>query len=290
MLSETLKERARAFRCKRNLGQNFLINAETLSKIAAVLELTAQDRVLEIGPGLGFLTEVLCQTGASVVAVELDSQCINAVNKLSLPHLNLIHEDFLQCNISSFLSQKTKVIGNVPYQITTPIIAKLLGEIGSPAPWLNSIQSIVLTVQKEVAKRLTAKVGEDDYSQISLLIQYFARSEYLFTVEAEDFFPKPEVTSAVVRLTPFAEPPVKCTDHTMLRQVVHAGFRQRRKMMKNNLTSLALDERTIMSIFSRLNFDPQARAERIGLNEFALLADEISLVKTITKEQSPAPK
>lgn len=279
MVADSLKQQARAFHTKKRLGQNFLINADVLAHLVKVLSVTSDDHVMEIGPGLGFLTAPLLGSGATVVAVELDEDCVAALNELSLPRLKVIHQDFLQCDLASILKDKTKVIGNVPYQITTPIITRLLGEIGEPSPWLKSIESIVLTVQKELAERLVAPVGGDEYSQISVLVQYFAKADLLFTIPPENFYPAPEVTSAVVRLIPHAEPPIKCSDHKLLRHVVSAGFQQRRKMLKNNLSFLGLEQKLIVEVFDKLNFDPQVRAERLGLEQFALLTDELKQVK-----------
>jgi 16S rRNA (adenine1518-N6/adenine1519-N6)-dimethyltransferase len=268
-----LKERAREFHAKKRLGQNFLTNADRLSQIAAALNIKPGERVLEIGPGLGFLTKVLSQSGAYLTAVELDGQCVRMLNELSLPHLSLIESDFLTCDLSKILSEKTKVVGNIPYNITSPIIAKLLGEIGEPSPWLSAIDSIVLTVQREVALRLVASAGDDHYSQISLLIEYFAEAEMLFSIEPEEFYPVPEVRSAVVRIKPRLKPPIQCRNHKLLRQIIQAGFRQRRKMLKNNLAFLKLHQVEILAVFGRLNFDPQVRAERLSLKQFALLTD-----------------
>jgi len=283
MGGENLKERAQAFQSKKRLGQHFLINQETLVRIAHSQDISPLDHILEIGPGLGFLTSVLLETGASITAVELDIDCVKVLNDLTCPQLKVIHQDFLQCNLAEILEEKTKVIGNIPYQITTPILCRLLGEIGEPTPWLKSIQSIVLTVQQELAKRLVARAGEDDYSQISVLVQYFTEAKLLFTVAPEDFYPIPEVTSAVVRLVPHVSPPVQCNDHKLLRQVVKAGFKQRRKMLKNNLSFLAYDQEIIMAVFDKLNFDPQVRAERLDLQQFALLANELSKTKQSSK-------
>jgi 16S rRNA (adenine1518-N6/adenine1519-N6)-dimethyltransferase len=274
-----LKQIARDFHAKKRLGQNFLVNSERLTEISSALKIQPSDHVLEIGPGLGFLTTDLAASGARLTAVELDKECIRGLEALSLPGLNLIEADFLQCDLATILSEKTKIVGNIPYNITTPIIARLLGEIGEPSPWLSQIDSIVLTVQREVARRLVARPGDDDYSQITLLIDYFAKSELLFMIGAEEFFPVPDVTSAVVRLTPHAAKPIECSNDKLLRQLVKAGFRQRRKMLKNNLGFLRLPAEQISEIFRELNFDPQVRAERLSLKQFALLADICSQSK-----------
>ncbi len=274
-----LKQQARDFSAKKRLGQHFLTNSDVLIQIAEQANICPGDHLLEIGPGLGFLTKILIEFGATVTAVELDLDCVNYLRNLHLPGLEVIHQDFLQCDLAHILKSKSKVIGNIPYQITTPIIARLLGEIGEPSPWLNSIESIIFTMQREVAHRLVADPGEEDYSQVSLLAKYFADRELLFTIAAQDFFPAPEVTSAVVKLTPYRQLKVKCLNHKLLRQIIQSGFRQRRKMLKNNLSFLKIEPGVLSGIFAELKFDPQVRAERLGLDQFALLADKIQAVR-----------
>jgi 16S rRNA (adenine1518-N6/adenine1519-N6)-dimethyltransferase len=279
-----LKQQARDFSAKKRLGQHFLTNAEALTRIAEQANISKGDHLLEIGPGLGFLTKILVDFGATVTAVELDIDCVEYLRSLNLPGLEVIHQDFLQCDLAQILKSKTKVIGNIPYQITTPIIARLLGEIGEPSPWLSSIESIIFTMQREVAYRLVANQGEEDYSQISLLAKYFSERELLFIIAAEDFFPIPEVTSAVVKLTPHAQPKVSCLNHRLLRQIIQSGFRQRRKMLKNNLSFLHIEPSAIDSVFAELRFDPQVRAERLGLEQFALLTDKIETIREKTSQ------
>jgi len=275
MSLQNLREKARHFKMKRRLGQNFLINPEILSKIVRALDLKENDHVLEIGPGLGFLSQVLIEAGARLTAIEVDGECVKKLRALSLPRFEVIQSDFLDCDLSPLLSEKSKVIGNIPYNITSPIIAKLLGEIGESSPWLGAIDSVMLTVQREVARRLVALPGEEDYSQITLLINYFAQAELLFLIEPEHFYPIPEVISAVVRLVPYAAPPISCLNTKLLRQLIRSGFRQRRKMLRNNLGFLKIGPDELLEVFATLNFDPQVRAERLGLKQFALLADAL---------------
>jgi 16S rRNA (adenine1518-N6/adenine1519-N6)-dimethyltransferase len=275
MTSEDLRHQARDFNAKKRLGQNFLINPDALARIAKELHIVPGEQVVEIGPGLGFLTAILVGAGANVTAVELDPECVETVTELNLPRFKVLHEDFLQSDLNQILNQKSKVIGNIPYNITTPIIARLFGELDEPAPWLSNIDSVVLTVQKEVGLRLVAKAGEEDYSQISILVGYFANAELLFELPPEDFVPIPEVTSAVVRMVPHKVPPVTCQSMRLMRQIVQAGFRQRRKMLKNNLGFLNLGQEVLAQVFHKLNFDPQVRAETMGLRQFAQLTDEI---------------
>ncbi len=254
---------------------------EHLERIVDLLELKPSDHVLEIGPGLGFLTRLLAPSKAHVTAVELDSDCVDYLSERGLPsNVHLIHGDFLDFDLGHIKSDNIKVVGNVPYQITTPIIARLLGEIDAPSPWLHRIDRIVMTVQLEVARRLTAQAGSDDYSQISTLINYYAASKLLFQVPPTAFSPVPEVTSAVVQLVPLESPSVTCRNPRLLRQLIRAGFKQRRKMLRNNLSFLHFDNQQISMLFRKVNFDPQTRAERLSLTQFARLADEIEQLRS----------
>ncbi len=275
-LENSLSQRAWGFPVRKQLGQNFLVNKDILLKIAEQLNLKPAEKVLEIGPGLGFLTELLVSQGAMVTAVELDPYCVEAVNKLSLPNLTVLEADFLNIDLNPILDPKSKVVGNIPYNITTPIISKLVGEIGQPSPWLNKIETIVLTVQRELANRLVARLGTKDYSQITLLMNYYGSTEMLFKIGPENFSPPPKVNSAVIKFTPFENIQVKCKNHILLRRVIQAGFAKRRKMLKNNLPSLKIDDSTLTKIFNELNFDPQVRAEALTLDQFAILTDSIA--------------
>ncbi len=266
---------ARKFHAKKHLGQNFLVDPPVLERISAALELTPADSVLEIGPGLGFLTSVLSRTGARVTGVELDIACVEHLRGLQLPGVSIVHADFLQFDPRTLAAERIKIVGNVPYQITAPIIARLFGEIGSPAPWFPLIETLVMTVQKEVAERLVASPGDKDYSQITLLATYFASTRILTIVPPDHFYPEPEVTSAVIELVPRPESAVSCMNVRLLRQVIRAGFGQRRKMLKNNLGFLRVSSDELMTIFNRLHFDPQVRAENLSLAQFAMLADAL---------------
>jgi 16S rRNA (adenine1518-N6/adenine1519-N6)-dimethyltransferase len=229
-----------------------------------------------------------------VVAVELDRESVSHLKTLKLEKLSIKHGDFLAYDIHSGRFRqgeqegwseapkdaRLKIVGNVPYQITGLILSHLLGEIAEPSPHLQQIDCIVLTVQKEVAQRMVAKPGSKHYARLSLLISYFCDAELLFEVPASSFFPAPKVDSAVVRLYPLAAPPVECKNHKFLRKVIKAGFAQRRKMLRNALTSLAIPQEQINDIFKELRFDPQVRAETLSLQQFALLTDALPAGKT----------
>ncbi len=263
---------ASAFHTKKRLGQNFLTDTVALQNIANALDIAPGDSVLEIGPGLGFLTHFLLATGANVHAVELDWECVINLKNLELPNFTLHHEDFLHFDLASQPSH-LKIAGNVPYQITTPILCYIFGEIGAPQPWFEKVDKVVLTVQHEVAQRFVAKPGTSEYSKITLLTNYFSEAEILYVLPPESFYPSPKVTSAVVSFTPKKQPSVDCVNHKLLRQVIKAGFGQKRKMLKNNLSFLKLPLSALDKVFSELNLDPQTRAERLSLQQFAKLTD-----------------
>jgi len=271
-----LTKLARVFHTKKRLGQNFLIDPEVLGRIAGALGLESGDCVVEIGPGLGFLTRFLSASGCRILAVDLDRECVDELQKISLDNVEVHHRDFLQFDLSSIDCPSLKVVGNVPYQITTPIVARLFGEIGTPSPWLSKIDSVVMTVQKEVAERFVANPGSKNYSQITLLIKYYAQAELLEVVPRDAFVPEPNVTSAVVRMVPFKEPPLKCDDHKLLRQIIRAGFKQRRKMLKNNLSFLDRSQDQLGALFASLRIDPMVRAEKLSLEQFASIANAIA--------------
>lgn len=287
--SKQLHDAARSFQTKKRLGQNFLVDASALQLIVDSLELKAGNRVIEIGPGIGFLTRLLSNQAVDVAAVELDRDCIEALKELNLPGVVLRHGDFLQYDLladrfvtntsekteTATQEQQLKIIGNVPYQITGLILHHVLGEIGEPSPWLPNIDRIVLTVQREVALRMVAQAGSEHYSQVSLHTRYFCQADLVSLIEPDSFYPKPEVTSAIIRLTPHKTPLVDCKDEKLLRRVIKAGFAQRRKMLRKALTSLNLGSLDIDALFREKTIDPQSRAENLSLQQFAMLTNAI---------------
>lgn len=280
---EQLVTRARRVFAKKRLGQNFFVDPERLERIIDALEIKPEDHVVEIGPGLGFLTEMLSGTGNRITAVELDRELVDNLTPRLGPNVNLIHGDFLDFDLMRLEPKASKIVGNVPYQITSPIIAHIFGEIAEPAPWLKDLDCVVMTIQLEVADRLVAKPGSKTYSHLTILKEYLFDAEILFKVPPHCFFPVPEVTSAVVRLKPLAEPPVQCADMKLFKRIIAAGFKQRRKMLKNNLRFLQVGELEIARIMRDANINPAARAEDLSIRQFATLADAL---KDVTLEKS----
>jgi 16S rRNA (adenine1518-N6/adenine1519-N6)-dimethyltransferase len=279
---DELLARARKVYAKKKLGQNFFVDPYKLNMIVESLNIQPDDHIIEIGFGLGFLTEGLAQSGAAkITGIELDRELIEFSTGKFGKNVELIHGDFLDFDLSSLNPPATKVIGNVPYQITTPIVAHIFGEIGEPAAWSNTISTVVMTIQKEVAERLVAKPGSKAYSHLTILKEYFFDAEILFDVDPYSFFPVPEVTSSVVRLTRLQKPPVETIDMPLFKRILTAGFKQRRKMLKNNLSFLKLGEIRISEIMRSIGMNPSARAEDLSISQFAKLADAFS---TATKD------
>jgi 16S rRNA (adenine1518-N6/adenine1519-N6)-dimethyltransferase len=288
--SESLLKEAKAFHLKKRLGQHFLVSTDALETVVNLLAPTSADTVIEVGPGIGFLTRFLSDTGARIIAVDLDRESIESLRETNLPGVELWHGDFLDFDLSALdfarkptrppeetppIPERLKVVGNVPYQITGLILGHILGEINAPAPWLSKIDGIVLTVQREVAQRMVAKPGTDAYSKVSLLIDYFCESQLEMVIPPEGFYPPPKVTSAIVKMVPRPAPPIDVRNTNLLKQIIDAGFRQRRKMLRNSLSFVGLQQGEIDQIFRQLAFDPQVRAERLGLPQFAMLTDAI---------------
>lgn len=278
---DLLLKKASKVRAKKRLGQNFLIEPSVLTKIVESLNLRNDDLVVEIGPGLGFLTQELLKTGARVFAIELDREMVEQLQEIKQPNLTVIHADFLDFDISSIApaavaaGAKIKIVGNVPYKITTPIITHVFGEIGEPQAWLSSVESLTMTIQREVALRLSAMPGSKTYGQLTLLGNYYSVCKMIMSVGKELFVPQPDVESAVVQMTRLLKPSVKVNDPLFLRKVIAGGFRERRKMLRNNLAFTQLSQETLAEIFEELAVAPSARAENLPLSTFALLADAI---------------
>jgi len=267
------------FRIKKRFGQNFLVDRNILNKIVDSLELKEGDSVLEIGPGVGTLTQALAERGVRVVAVEVDRDLITILSELLADSQNvcLVNEDFLSLNLPEFLTEhfgeaRVKVVGNLPYYITSPIIAELLQV-------RERLDRIVLMIQREVAERLRASPGTRDYGSMSVFVQFYCKFELVAYVSKNVFLPPPEVSSAIVRLLPLCRPPVEVPSEDLFFDVVHCAFGQRRKTLLNSLADcpeLDLSKEQIARILHQAHVEPSRRAETLSLEEFASISRAIS--------------
>ncbi len=266
-------------RPRKQFAQHWLRSEKALNQIVGAAELSGSDRILEIGPGTGILTKRLLPMAESVVAVEIDRDLCQKLAKQLGQTANflLLQGDFLEIDLNALLEpfpafqKPNKVVANIPYNITGPIIEKLLGTISAPAD--QPYESIVLLVQKEVAERLYAKPGSKAFGALSVRVQYLAECELICTVPAQAFFPPPKVDSAVVRLRPrLTEPPAE--DPKRLETLVKLGFAAKRKMLRNNLKSVVEGDR-LTQLLEQLNINPQARAEDLGVSEWVQLSKNL---------------
>jgi len=263
---------------KKGLGQHFLWQARLVERIADAAELTEKDLVLEIGPGTGNLTAALARRAGMVVAVEIDRSLFPLLKETlaGLENVRLVAGDAKSVDYRELLEScapgftgPCKVLGNLPYYITSPLIMRLLGQGFRK-------ELLVFMVQKEVADRIAAAPGGKEYGSLSVAVQYYAEPEVLFRVPPDAFFPPPDVASAVVRLRCRSRPAVKVRDEGLFFEVVHAAFRYRRKTIKNALreAGLLVPERE-SRFFAEVGIDPGRRGETFGLKEFALMADAL---------------
>lgn len=271
--------RGSGFRPRKQFGQHWLRDEEVLDQIIIAAALESSDRVLEIGPGTGILTTRLLAAVNALIAVEIDRDlCKKLVRQFGdRDNFLLAQDDFLKLNLANFLQSfprfqnPNKVVANIPYNITAPILEKLLGKIDTPNP--NPYQSIVLLVQKEVGARLVAIPGTKAFGALSIRVQYLADCQLVCDVPAKAFYPPPKVDSVVVKLTPrvLANP---ADNPRQLATLVKLGFANRRKMLRNNLKSL-IDTPDLNQLLTQLNFNPQCRGEDLSLEDWILLSNRI---------------
>jgi 16S rRNA (adenine1518-N6/adenine1519-N6)-dimethyltransferase len=268
------------FSFKKSLGQNFLIDTNILKKIVSFANLTEDSGAIEIGPGIGALTEQLARTSKKVVAFEIDQRLLPILNDTLSPYPNvkIIHNDVLEADVAEVIREEFNdmddimVVANLPYYVTTPIIMKLLEEH-------LPIRGIVCMLQKEVADRISARPGTKDYGSLSIAVQYYTEAETVMIVPKTVFVPQPNVDSAVIRLTRREHPAVTVTDETFFFQVTRASFAQRRKTLLNNLTSQLPEgkqkKEDILHALSASGIDPARRGETLSLEEFGRLSEEL---------------
>lgn len=280
-------------RPRKCFGQHWLRSQKILAQILKTAQLQPTDRVLEIGPGKGVLTRQLLSQVASLVAVEIDRDLASYLAKTLANHSNflLIEADILTQDFRQVAEQFPeffpcqKVVANIPYNITGPILEKLLGTIASPT---FAYQEIVLLIQKEVAQRLAATPGMKAYGALSVKIQYLADCELICTVPPQAFYPPPQVDSAVVRLTP-RPCPFQVQNPRYLEKLVNLGFAQRRKMLRNNLKGV-IDGSKLTQILEKLEINPQARAEELSLSNWIDLSNYLEQTTDHATLSPPCPR
>lgn len=266
------------FSFQKKFGQNFLIDTHVLDKIIASAEITKDDFVLEIGPGIGTMTQYLAYAARQVVAVEIDKALIPILEDTlsAYDNVTVINEDVLKVDIAKLAEEYNggkpiKVVANLPYYITTPII---MGLYESHVP----IESITVMVQKEVADRMQTGPGSKDYGALSLAVQYYARAYIVANVPPNCFMPRPKVGSAVIRLTSHKEPPVQVENEQLMFQIIRASFNQRRKTLANGLNNsmeIHLSKEMITDAIEQLGKGASVRGEALTLEEFAHLSNII---------------
>ncbi|MCR5508913.1 MAG: 16S rRNA (adenine(1518)-N(6)/adenine(1519)-N(6))-dimethyltransferase RsmA [Lachnospiraceae bacterium] len=266
------------FSFRKKYGQNFLIDTNILERIIKEAGVSSDDHVLEIGPGIGALTQYLCESAGTVTAVEIDKELI-PILKETLGHydnLKVINEDIMKTDIHALIREEcgggpVKVVANLPYYITTPIIMTLLE---SHAP----ISGITIMVQKEVAERMTASPGSKDYGALTLAVNYYSRPRIAFTVPPSCFMPRPKVASSVICLEPPGEDRVKVKDEEHMFKLIRAAFNQRRKTLANSIANGAGINRSKQEITEALEgmgLGENIRGEALDLEQFAALSDRL---------------
>lgn len=271
-----------SFAFQKKFGQNFLIDSNVLESIIRGAEITKDDFVLEIGPGIGTMTQYLCEAARQVVAVEIDKMLIPILEDTlsEYDNVEVINQDVLKVDIKSLAEEKNngkpiKVVANLPYYITTPIIMGLF-ESGVP------IDSITIMVQKEVADRMQTGPGSKDYGALSLAVQYYATAKVILNVSATCFMPRPNVDSAVIKLTRHKEPIVNVADEKLMFKIIRASFNQRRKTLVNGLKNspeLSFSKEQIVKAIEKIGKPETIRGEALTLEEFAELANAFTELK-----------
>ncbi|MCP3742330.1 16S rRNA (adenine(1518)-N(6)/adenine(1519)-N(6))-dimethyltransferase RsmA [Rossellomorea sp. BNER] len=268
------------FSFKKSLGQNFLIDPNILKRITEYAGLSKENAVIEIGPGIGALTEHLARTSGKVLAFEIDQRLLPILEDTLSPYDNVkvVHQDILKADVRELIQQELSgykdimVVANLPYYVTTPIILKLLGD-------QLPIKGICVMLQKEVGDRIAASPGTKEYGSLSIAIQYYTEAETVMTVPKTVFMPQPNVDSSVIKLTKREVPLVKVKDEEFFFTVTRSSFAQRRKTLLNNLTSQLPDgkkkKESIIQALESIDIDPTRRGETLSVGEFGKLSDAL---------------
>ncbi|WP_252247491.1 16S rRNA (adenine(1518)-N(6)/adenine(1519)-N(6))-dimethyltransferase RsmA [Clostridium sp. ZBS4] len=264
------------FRFSKSLGQNFLLDESVLNDIVDGAEVNENDFIIEIGPGVGTLTAKLLQKAKMVTCIELDNDLIPILQQElgEYDKFELIHNDALKVDFNEIMKgeEHVKLVANLPYYVTTPIIVKLLKEN-------HKFESLTIMIQKEVAERINAEPNCKEYGALSVLVQYYCNTKIVRKVSPESFMPRPKVDSIVIRLDRLNNPRVKVQDEKLLFDIVRAGFNMRRKTLWNATKVVGLSKEDLQKAFDSCNIDPRRRAETLSIEEFAVLADSIHNIR-----------
>lgn len=260
------------FKFSKSLGQNFLIDDSVLNDIVSGADVNSEDLVIEIGPGVGTLTAHLLNKAKKVVSIELDSDLIPILTEElgSHPNFSLIHKDALKVDFNEIIGDEksVKLVANLPYYVTTPIIVKLLKDG-------YKFKSLTIMIQKEVAERIDAEPNCKEYGSLSLLVQYYCNTKIIRKVAPSSFIPRPKVESIVIRLDRLDEPKVKVKDETLMFEIIRSSFNMRRKTLWNGVKNIGLNKEDLQKAFEEAGIDPKRRGETLSLEEFAKLSDRI---------------
>lgn len=275
-----------ATRPRKDLGQNLLVDMSVRDRIVAAASVMPSGIVIEIGPGKGALTFALAKKAVFLLAVEIDERFCDYLGQRlgDARNVEVRNADFLRLNLKEVVAnlrerfpeaEAVKIVSNLPFYITTPIVTRIIEN-------RSSIDCSVLTIQKEVAERFVADPGSKRYGAITLFLNYYAKVSILFLVPKEAFRPKPEVDGAVISIIPRVGPPVKVSDEPLFFRIIRAAFGQRRKMLKNSLLSLGFPQSAIELALRESGLNPELRPERISMKDFASLADALSATEKNT--------
>ncbi len=264
------------FKFSKSLGQNFLIDDSVLTDIVEGAEVNSEDLVIEIGPGVGSLTAKLLCKAKRVVSIELDNDLIPILETElgEEPNFTLIHNDALKVDFNEIIGEEksVKLVANLPYYVTTPIIARLLKED-------YKFKSLTIMIQKEVAERIDAEPNCKEYGALSLMVQYYCNTKIIRRVAPSCFIPRPKVDSIVIRLDKLTQPRVNVKDEKLMFDIIRNSFNMRRKTLWNGVKFLGLPKESLESAFEKAGIDPKRRGETLTLEEFARLSDEICNIK-----------
>ncbi|OOO62891.1 16S rRNA (adenine(1518)-N(6)/adenine(1519)-N(6))-dimethyltransferase [Clostridium tepidum] len=258
------------FKFNKNLGQNFLVDSSVLEDIIEGAQINKEDTIIEIGPGVGTLTKELLERAKEVYSIELDGDLIPILQEelKEYDNFTLIHKDALKINFNALMENKEpiKLVANLPYYVTTPIISRLLTE-------KFDFKSLTIMIQKEVAERINAKPNCKEYGSLTVLVQYYCDTKIIRKVSPNCFIPRPKVDSIVIKLDKLSEPRVRVKSEKLFFNVVRSSFNMRRKTLWNALKNLKIDKENMESAFERAGIDPKRRGETLSIEEFGKLSD-----------------